>query len=143
MSSMNEYLTWALNRARAHTLALVADVPPAAMRLQAIPGERHPALADSYLLSLLGAQPRGEEFALLLEGYGPASLPPAAGPDHTKDHLVDGLRQTHAVRIATVRAMTDRALARPTPDARLADRGGAGQGIAAQLALAHREQPLR
>ena len=57
---MAESLAWALNQAREQTLALVADVPPHAMQVQAAPDERHPAwilghllLADSYLIHLL------------------------------------------------------------------------------------------
>jgi hypothetical protein len=55
---VSEHLTWALGRARALTLLLVADVRPDQMHLQSAPGERHPAwllghllLADTYLLS--------------------------------------------------------------------------------------------
>jgi hypothetical protein len=75
---MNEHLTWALARARAHTLSLVVDIPPEQMHRQSVPEERHPAwllghllLADAYLLSLLAVQPLPEDFEALLHRYGP------------------------------------------------------------------------
>ena len=124
---MSEYLAWALDRARAHTLALVADIPPEAMQLQATPGERHPAwllghllLADTYLLSLLTVQPLRDEFPMLLECYGPASAPTAQARYDSKHHLVDRLGRANAVRVARVQAMSDPALARPMADAFLA-----------------------
>lgn len=124
---MSEYLAWALDRARAHTLALVADVPPEAMQRQASPGERHPAwllghllLADTYLLSLLGMQPLAEEFPLLLERYGPVSAPSAQARYDPKHQLIDRLNESNAARVARVLAMVDRDLARPMPDALLA-----------------------
>jgi hypothetical protein len=95
---MSEYLAWVLDRAREHTLALVADVPPEAMQMQAAPDERHPAwllghllLADTYLLSLLAVQPLADDFQLLLERYGPASLPTAHVRYDSKHQLVDRL----------------------------------------------------
>jgi hypothetical protein len=82
---MSEELSWVLDRAREHTVALVADVPSHDIRLQSIPGERHPAwilghllLSDTYLLSLLGLRPLGEGFkthptnARCPAGTGPA-----------------------------------------------------------------------
>jgi uncharacterized damage-inducible protein DinB len=124
---MGDYLAWALDRAREHTLALVADVPPEAMRLQVAAGERHPAwllghllLADTYLLSLLTAEPPGEEFQSLLEHYGPASAPVAQAPYDSKNQLIDGLSRANAVRVARVQAMADRDLARPMTDTLLA-----------------------
>ena len=124
---MSEYLAWALDRARAHTLALVADVPPEAMQLQAAPGERHPAwllghllLADTYLLSLLTVQPLPDEFPVLLERYGPASAPTAQARYDSKHQLVDRLGRANADRVARVQAMSDPDLARPMADAFLA-----------------------
>lgn len=121
---MSAYLAWALDRAREHTLALVADVPPEAMQLQAAPDERHPAwllghllLADIYLLSLLRVQPLSSEFPLLLERYGPASVPIAQAPYDSKHQLIDRLRQSNTVRVAAVSAMADRDLAQPMSDA--------------------------
>jgi len=124
---MSEYLAWALDRARAHTLALVADVPPEAMQLQAAPDERHPAwllghllLADTYLLSLLTVQPLPDEFSMLLERHGPASAPTAQARYDSKHLLVDRLGRVNADRVARVRSMADRDLARPMADALLA-----------------------
>lgn len=124
---MSEYLAWALDRAREHTLALVADVPPEAMQLQVAPDERHPAwllghllLADTYLLSLLTVQPLTDEFPLLLERYGPSSAPTAQARYDAKHELIDRLNRANAVRVARVHAMTDRDLARPLDDALLA-----------------------
>jgi uncharacterized damage-inducible protein DinB len=124
---MSEYLAWALDRAREHTLALVADVPPEAMQLQLVPDERHPAwllghllLADTYLLSLLTVEPLADEFPLLLERYGPASAPTAQARYDAKHQLIDRLSRANAVRVDRVRAMADRDLARPMPDALLA-----------------------
>src|SRR6476469_2344791 len=112
---MSEYLAWALDRAREHTLALVADVPPEAMQLQLVPDERHPAwllghllLADTYLLSLLTVEPLADEFPLLLERYGPASAPTAQARYDAKHQLIDRLSRANAVRVDRVRAMADR-----------------------------------
>jgi DinB superfamily len=124
---MSEYLAWSLDRAREHTLALVADVPPEAMQLQAVPDERHPAwilghllLADSYLLSLLGAQPLPDDFSLLLKRYGPAAAPNGETRYDTKQELIDRLRGTNVLRVAQVSAMQDRDLVSPMPDTVLA-----------------------
>jgi DinB superfamily len=124
---MSGYLAWSLDRAREHTLALVADVAPEAMQLQAAAGERHPAwilghllLADSYLLFLLAAQPLVDDFSLLLERYGPEAPPNGRTRYDSKEELIDRLRRTNAVRVARVSAMVDRDLARPMPDALLA-----------------------
>jgi hypothetical protein len=124
---MNDHLVWALTRAREHTLALVADVPPEAMQLQATAQERHPAwllghllLADTYLLSLLAVQPLDDEFRLMLERYGPASTPTAHVRYDPKHDLIDQLRRANGVRVARVSAMTDRDLTRPMADALLA-----------------------
>src|SRR5688572_18388801 len=123
---MIEYLSWALDRARAHTLALVADVPREAMQLQAVASERHPTwllghllLADTYLLSLLAAEPLADDFPSLLEHFGPTSTPAQAHVD-SAPQLIDRLRRTHAVRLARVGTMTDRDLGQPMPDALLA-----------------------
>jgi hypothetical protein len=124
---MSDFLAWALDRAREHTLALVADVPPEAMQLQAAPGERHPAwllghllLADTYLLSLLTAQPLADDFPVLLERYGPRSTPTAQTGYDSRQQLIDRLGRTNAVRVARVQAMSDPDLARPMADAILA-----------------------
>jgi uncharacterized damage-inducible protein DinB len=124
---MCEYLAWALNQARQQTLALVADVSPDAMQLQAAPDERHPAwllghllLADSYLLYLLAKQSLADDFPTLLERYGPASTPKAAAYYDSKDRLIDRLRQANVVRVARVAEMTDGELATPMSDANLA-----------------------
>ena len=123
---MSEYLTWALDRAREHTLLLVADVPREAMELQAAPHERHPAwilghllLADTYLLFLLAVEPLSDDFPLLVEAFGPASVRAPVDYDATPQ-LIDRLRRTHAVRLARVRAMTDQDMAQPLPDKLLA-----------------------
>ena len=124
---MGESLAWALDRAREQTLALVADVPPEVMQLQAAPGERHPAwilghllLADFYLVYLLASQPLADDFPMLLERYGPASAPDAKTQHDSKDGLIDRLRQTNIVRVARVSAMTDHELGTPMSDALLA-----------------------
>jgi uncharacterized damage-inducible protein DinB len=122
-----EHLAWSLDRAREHTLALIADVAPEAMQLQATPGERHPAwilghllLADTYLLSLLGVQPLGDDFSLLLERYGPAAAPNGQTRYDSRQELIDRLRRTNALRVARVSSMADSDLATPMPDALLA-----------------------
>ena len=120
-------LAWALDRARAQTLALVADVPPEAMRLQAAPGERHPAwllghllLADTYLLSLLEVEPLNHDFRKLLDLHGPASAPDGHTDYDAKPQLVDRLTRANALRVARVAAMGERDYARSMPDAFLA-----------------------
>jgi hypothetical protein len=120
-------LAWALDRARAQTLALVADVPPEAMRLQAAPGERHPAwllghllLADTYLLSLLDVAPLADDFPALLDRHGPGSAPDAHTAYDAKPQLVDRLTQVNALRVDRVAAMDVRDHARPLADAFLA-----------------------
>lgn len=124
---MSEYLAWALDRARAHTLALVADVSSGAMRWQAAPGERHPAwilghllLADAYLLFLFGTQPLPDDFSGLIERYGPASTPDATTRYDSRDQLIDRLGRANVVRTGHVSAMSARDLARPLADALLA-----------------------
>jgi len=124
---MSEHLAWVLNRAREHTLSLVADVPQEAMQLQASPGERHPAwllghllLADTYLLSLLTVQPLAGEFQLLLERYGPGSRPDGQALYDSKQELVDRLGGTNALRVARVQVMTGRDLVHPLADEVLA-----------------------
>lgn len=124
---MSESLAWALDRAREQTLALVADVSPEAMQLQAAPGERHPAwilghllLADTYLLSLLARQPPAGDFPWLLERYGPASAPNATTRYDSKHQLVERLGQANAARVTRVSAMSDRDMASPVGDALLA-----------------------
>ena len=124
---MSLYLAWALDRARAHTLALVADVPPQAMQQQTAPGERHPAwllghllLADCYLLYLLEVQPLPEDFSALIERHGPSSAPTAEATYHSKDELVARLTATNAARVAHVAAMSAADLAQALPDAFLA-----------------------
>jgi hypothetical protein len=124
---MAESLVWALNRARAQTLSLVADVSSDSMILQAVPGERHPAwilghllLADAYLIHLLTCRPLADDFAALVNRYGPASMPGATAPGDSKDRLVEGLRQADGERVALVSAMNDRDLAAPMRDAFLA-----------------------
>jgi uncharacterized damage-inducible protein DinB len=124
---MNESLAWALSQAREQTLALVADVSPDAMQLQAAAEERHPAwilghllLADAYLLYLLASEPLADDFPVLLERYGPASRPNANTQYDPKDRLIERLRQAHVVRVTRVSAMADRELAAPLGDARLA-----------------------
>ena len=126
-SFMNEYLAWALDRAREHTLALVVDVPEERMNRQTVAGERHPAwllghlvLADTYLLFLLGVQPHGDDFQSLLQQYGPKSVPSSHSQYHAKHDLIERLSETNDLRIARVRTMTDRDLAEPTPDRILA-----------------------
>ncbi len=126
---MSDHIAWALRRAREQTLALMADVPAAAMQRQFVPGERHPAwllghllLADSYLLFLLDARPLPDDFPQLIAQYGPASAPAPEGEPraHTKDELVGRLTATDAARVARVLTMNDEALARPLTDAHLA-----------------------
>ena len=124
---MSDHLVWALDRARAHTLALVTDVPPQSMQQQTAPGERHPAwllghllLADSYLLYLLEVQPLPGDFSSLIERHGPASAPTAEGAYSSKDELVARLAASNDARLARVREMTGDDLARPMPDAFLA-----------------------
>ena len=70
---MSGHLRWALDHARRQTLALVADVPPPNMCLQAVSGEHHPTwvlghllLADTYLLSLLDVEALTGDFASLV-----------------------------------------------------------------------------
>lgn len=137
---MSTDLTWALSRAREHTLALAADIPPEKMQLQTARDERHPAwllghllLADTYLLSLLAVQPLADDFRLLLERYGPSSMPAAQGEYDSKQELIDRLTWTHGLRLARIRTMTAQDLAQPMPDAVLAR---------AQPTLAHHLQSL-
>ncbi len=124
---MSLYLAWALDRARAHTLALVTDIPADAMQHLATPGERHPAwllghllLADSYLLHLLAVQPLPDDFSTLIERHGPASAPTAEAAYDSKDALVARLTATNAARVAHVAAMSAADLAQALPDAHLA-----------------------
>jgi hypothetical protein len=124
---MGESTAWALNQARQQTLALVADVPSDAMRLQATPEERHPSwilghllLADSYLVHLLTSQPLADDFPALLGRYGPASAPNGRTQYDSKDRLIDRLRHANVVRVTRVSAMTDYELATPMSDALLA-----------------------
>jgi hypothetical protein len=125
---VSEHLTWALGRARALTLLLVADVRPDQMHLQSAPGERHPAwllghllLADTYLLSLLDVQPLSDDFPSLLQRYGPKSVPASASDDgDPRDLLVENLVRTNTLRLAKIRQMTDHDLAQPMRDAFLA-----------------------
>lgn len=124
---MSELLAWALDRARQHTLSLVSDVPPDAMQSQTVPGERHPAwllghllLADGYLLFLLGLQPLPDDFPLLLQRYGPAFAPDGSSQNHSRDELMERLRQTNERRVARVAAMTADELAAPMSDPLLA-----------------------
>jgi hypothetical protein len=79
---MSDDLAWALDRAREQTLALVADLPAAAVHQPAREDERHPTwilghllLADTYLLTLIDRQPLSDDFPTLLERYGPSSTP--------------------------------------------------------------------
>lgn len=124
---MSDYLCWSLDRARRHTLALVADVPAESMQQQAAPGARPPAwllghllLADTYLLFLLGA-PLPDDFPTLLQHYGPESAPATRDPAReVVPALIDRLVRTHTARLAGVRAMSAQDLARPMPDAHLA-----------------------
>lgn len=127
VSAMVGSIAWALNRARAQTLSLVADVPEDAMQLQASPSEQNPTwllghvlLADSYLLFLLTSESLPDDFGVLLERYGPASTPVANTPYDSKDQLVDRLRHTNSVRTARVSAMSADDLAAPLGDERLA-----------------------
>ena len=126
---MSDHIAWALRQAREQTLALMADVPAAAMQRQFVAGERHPAwllghllLADSYLLFLLEARPLPDDFPQLIAQYGPASAPAADGETraHTRDELIARLTDTGTARVACVAAMDAAALARPLADAHLA-----------------------
>lgn len=124
---MSLYLAWALDRAREHTLALVADVPRQSMQQQTAPGERHPVwllghllLADSYLLYLLEVQPLPEDFSTLIERHGPASAPTAEAAYGSKDELVARLTASNDARLARVRGMSAEGLAQALPDAHLA-----------------------
>ena len=96
------------------------------MQRQTVPDERHPAwllghllLADTYLLSLLDVQPLGDEFPLLLERYGPASMP-ATQASYPKHLLIERLSGTNALRVARVSAMAESDLGQPLADATLA-----------------------
>ena len=120
-------LAWALDKAREQTLALVTDVPPDAMQLQATPAERHPAwilghllLADSYLMHLLTSQPLADDFQALIEHFGPASSPTATVRYDAKERLADLLRHTNATRVTLVSGLTDAELAAPIRDRLLA-----------------------
>lgn len=124
---MNDALAWALSQARAHTLALVADAPGEDFARQARAGERHPAwllghllLADTYLLHLLGVQPLDDDFAPLIEWFGPASSPDRRGAWRAKDELVARLIRSHDLRLTRVAGMTGAELAGPLPDPVLA-----------------------
>jgi hypothetical protein len=137
---MSAPLVWALDRARRHTLSLVAGVPLQAMRWQSAPGERHPEwllghllLADTYLLFLLGAEPLPDDFAILLQRYGPASTPAAQDAGEHAHDAIERLTRTHAVRLARVEAMSAHDLAQSLPDAHLA---------AAQPTIGHHLQAL-
>ena len=120
-------LAWALNQARAQTLALVADVPPGAAQRSTAPDEKPPLwflghllLADRYLLHLLTGEPLADDFSRLLERYGPVSASRATGECDATDDLVARLRQANEARVARVSAMTDHELAAPLRDGFLA-----------------------
>jgi hypothetical protein len=124
---MSEYLTWALGRAREHTLTLVDDIPSDAMQRASAPGEKHPTwilghllLADTYLIFLLGLEPLADDAPLLLEHFGPASVPTARPDYYSKLQLIERLRRANVLRLGGVVAMSDLELAQPTPDAHLA-----------------------
>lgn len=125
---MNDVLVWTLQRSREQTFGLVADLGEEQICVQSAAGEKHPAwilghllLGDIYLLSMLEVRALSEDFADLLEKYGPASKPhAAAGFYHSKDRLVERLERTGTLRTETVRAMNGEQLSRPTPDEMLA-----------------------
>lgn len=121
---MREQLAWALERAREQALALVDDVRPEDMCVQAVPGGRHPAwilghllLADTYLLFLLGTRELPSDFPALLRTCGPGAMPTSdAGVYDAKALLVRRLVETGALRVGVVRDMTTGAFERPLPD---------------------------
>lgn len=126
---MSSNLIWGLERARRQTLALVTDVVPEQMCLQAQPGEHHPAwilghllLADTYLLSLLEVQDLSADFAALLRRYGPEVVPTPSLEDYpSKEALTEELTHVGSLRLDAVRELSGVRLERPLPDPRLAE----------------------
>lgn len=125
---MNDYIAWALRRAREQTLAhgrRAGRGDAGAVRARRAASRvllGHLLLAGSYLLFLLDARPLPGDFPQLIAQYGPASVPAPEGEPRalTKDELVGHLAATDAARVARVLTMSDEALARPLPDAHLA-----------------------
>ena len=121
-------LVWVLRRARAHTLALAADLSDQMMCRQHRPGERHPAwllghlvLADVYLLHLLGVEPLPEDFPALLSAHGPRSTPTADLDAYSsRSALVTRLEQTGIRRTLAIGAMSAADLGAAMPDPFLA-----------------------
>ena len=117
-----------MEHARAHVLALVADVPEERMCLQSVAGEHHAnwtlghlLLSDSYLLFLLGVRPLSDDFTILLRKFGPGAVASGSEGDYEAKSVVSArLAETGALRANAIRAMSDSDLAAPTPDAVLA-----------------------
>ena len=78
-------------------------------------------LGDIYLLSLLKVQDISEDFSTLLEKYAPGTTPVSSVEYyHSKQILVERLRQAGALRCEAVRQMKTEEFARPVPDEILA-----------------------
>lgn len=121
-------LAWGLAGAREQTLRLAAGFSELRASAPSSPGEHHPVwilghllLADSYLLTLLGAGDLPPDFQDLLRRYGPGS-DAVASPNHDDllNLLIKRLSETGERRQATLASMSRDDLARPTPDATLA-----------------------
>jgi hypothetical protein len=125
---VSDHLAWALQSTRQHTLTLVEDVPQEQMCLQSIPGEHHPTwilghllLSDTYLLSLLKVRALTDDFAVLLQAFGPGASPTSSPEAYeSKQALIDRLSDTGTQRLDAVRAMTEQDLLAATPDPVLA-----------------------
>ena len=118
---MNDVLTWALEQARNQTLTLAADIAPEPTSHSLwILG--HLTLGDTYLLSLLGAEPLSSDFDGLLRKYGPRAASSNARQDDydSKAMLVDRLAWLGARRLDAVRHMRVADLERVMPDPYLA-----------------------
>jgi len=118
---MKEVLAWALEQARSQTLTLTADIAPEPTSHSLwILG--HLTLGDTYLLSLLGAEPLSIDFDGLLRKYGPRAASSSAHQDDydSKAILVDRLAWLGARRLDAVRHMRVADLERAMPDTYLA-----------------------
>ncbi len=125
-SPVTHPLAWALQQARTHTLALVADVPAELAQRSGVGGKPpcwflgHLLLADAYLLHLLRDEPLVDDFPQLLERYGPPPVARAGAACDPKDDLVARLLQANEARVAHVSTMTAADLGAPLRDSFLA-----------------------
>ncbi len=117
---MNDSLIWSLGTARKQTLLLIEDLSDEQMRRQSAARENPPSwilghllLGDTYLLHLLKVRELSDDFADLLDKYGPDSNS-ALGNFDSKKFLIENLTQTNVLRLDAVRKM--QTLDAPMPD---------------------------